>query len=165
MYKKLGKGEIIVSVLLYVFALVYSILEDYQVNIIPFELALLVFMICIAYLFFNRVVKLLVNRNKNDFYCTSAFIQSTKFIQAGNGSYICYIIKYEDESHNTHIEELHNFFSIKSLNVGDEVKINIDKNDPNNIIVAFSDFMIAIITCVIGIVLEMILIVVYICAH
>ncbi len=165
MYNKLGKDEIIVSISLFIFVLVYRILEDYQVNMIPSDLALLVLMICTAYLCFNRVVKLLINRNKNNFYCTSAVIQSTKYIPAGRGSYICYVIKYEDESRNTHIEELHNFFSIKSLKVGDEIKINIDKNNPNNIIVAFSDLMIAIIMCVIGIVFEMLLIIVYVCAH
>ena len=164
-YNKLGKDEIIVSISLFIFALVYRILEDYQVNMIPSGLALLVLMICTAYLCFNRVVKLLINRNKNNFYCTSAVIQSTKYIPAGRGSYICYVIKYEDESRNTHIKELHNFYSIKSLKVGDEIKINIDKNNPDDITEPFSNFMIAIITCVIGIVFEFILIVMYICAH
>ena len=93
-YNKLGKDEIIVSISLFIFALVYRILEDYQVNMIPSDLALLVLMICTAYLCFNRVVKLLINRNKNNFYCTSAVIQSTKYIPAGRGSYICYVIKY-----------------------------------------------------------------------
>ena len=165
MYNKLGKDEIIVSILLFIFVLVYRILEDYQVNMIPSDLALLVLMTCTAYLCFNRVVKLLVNRNKNNFYCTSAVIQSTKYIPAGRGSYICYVIKYEDESRNTHIKELHNFYSIKSLKVGDEIKINIDKNNPNDITETFSNFMIAIITCAMGIIFEIILIVVYICAH
>jgi len=164
-YNKLGKDEIIVSILLFIFVLVYRILEDYQVNMIPSDLALLVLMTCTAYLCFNRVVKLLVNRNKNNFYCTSAVIQSTKYIPAGRGSYICYVIKYEDESRNTHIKELHNFYSIKSLKVGDEIKINIDKNNPNDITETFSNFMIAIITCAMGIIFEIILIVVYICAH
>ena len=122
-------------------------------------------MICTAYLCFNRVVKLLVNRNKNNFYCTSAVIQSTKYVHAGKGSYICYVIKYEDESNNPHIKELRNFFSIKSLDVGDEIKIKIDQNDSNNIILPFSDLAIAIIMCVIGIVFETFLIVIYVCAH
>ena len=165
MYNKLGKDEIIVSISLFIFVLVYRILEDYQVNMISSDLALLVLMLCTAYLCFNRVVKLLINRTKNNFYCTSAVIQSTKYIPAGRGSYICYVIKYEDESRNTHIKELHNFYSIKSLKVGDEIKINIDKNNPDDITEPFSNFMIAIITCVIGIVFEFILIVMYICAH
>ncbi len=165
MYHKLGKDEIIVSISLFTFALVYRILEDYQVNMIPSDLALLVLMTCTAYLCFNRVVKLLVNRKKNNFYCTSAVIQSTKYVPAGRGSYICYVIQYEDKIRNTHFKELHSVFSIKSLKVGDEIKINVDQNDPNNVIVAFSDFVIAIIMCVMGIVFETILIVVYVCAH
>lgn len=164
MYNKLGKDEIIVSVLLFIFAIVYRILEDYKVNMIPPELALLVLIICTAYLCFNRGVKFMINQitNKNNFYCTSAFIRSTKFIQAGRGSYICYLIEYEDESHNTHVKELHNFFSIKNLKIGDKIKINVNRNDPDNIIVAFSDFIIAIIMCVIGIIFESVLIAVYI---
>lgn len=165
MYNKLGKDEIIVSISLFIFLLGYCISEDYQANTFPPEFALLVLMICTAYLCFNRVVKLLINRNKNNFYCTSAVIQSTKFVHAGKGSYICYVIKYEDESNNPHIKELHNFFSIKSLDVGDEIKIKIDQNDSNNIILPFSDLAIAIIMCVIGIVFETFLIVICVCAH
>ncbi|MCI6561721.1 MAG: hypothetical protein MR434_10045, partial [Ruminococcus sp.] len=75
-YQKLGKCEIIVSLLLFIFWLVYSILEKYQVNLISSDFVLLVWMISIAYLFFNRIVKLLVNRNKNNFYSTYAYIQS-----------------------------------------------------------------------------------------
>ena len=165
MYNKLGKDEIIVSISLFIFLLGYGISEDYQANTLPPEFALLVLMICTAYLCFNRVVKLLVNRNKNNFYCTSAVIQSTKFVHAGKGGYICYVIKYEDESNNPHIKELYNFFSIKNLDVGDEIKIKIDQNDSNNIILPFSDLAIAIIMCVIGIVFETFLIVIYVCAH
>lgn len=164
-YQKLSKSEIIVSLLLFLFWLVYSILEDYQVNLISSDFAFLVWMISIAYLFFNRIVKLLVNQNKNNFYCTFAFIQSTKFIQAGKGSYLSYVIKYEDGNSNIHVKELHGFFSVKNLIPGDKIKINVDKNNPNNIVVAYSDLMIAIIMCVMGIVFESILIVVYICAH
>ncbi len=165
MYNKLGKDEIIVSISLFIFLLVYRISEDYQANTLPPEFALLVLMIGTAYLCFNRVVKLLINRNKNNFYCASAVIQSTKLVHAGKGGYICHVIKYEDESNNPHTKELHNFFSIKSLDVGDEIKIKIDENDSNNIILPFSDLAIAIIMCVIGIVFETFLIVIYVCAH
>ncbi len=164
-YQKLGKCEIIVSLLLFIFLLVYSILENYQVNLISSDFVLLVWMISIAYLFFNRIVKLLVNRNKNNFYSTYAYIQSTKFIYAGKGSYLSYVIKYEDENSNTHIKELDGFFTIRNLIAGDKIKININKNNPNNITVAYSDLIVAIILCVIGIVFESIIIVVYVLAH
>ncbi len=167
MHHELSKDEIIVSVLLFTFAIFYRISEDHQANVISHELALLIFMICTAFLCFNRIVKLLINRvtNRNNFYCTSAFIQYTKFIPSGKGSYICYIIRYQDESHNIHEKELHSFFSIRNIKIGDEIKINVDRNNPDNIIVVLSDFMIAIIMCVIGIIFESILIAVYMYAH
>ena len=164
-YHKLSKGEIIVSLLLFIFWIVYSILEDYQVNLISYDFIFLVWMISIAYLFFNRIVKLLVNRNKYNFYCTSAFIQSTKFISTGRGGYLSYVIKYEDKNNNTYTKELQDFFSIKNLIPGDKIKINIDRDNPNNIVVAYSDFIIAIIMCVMGIVFESIIIAVYVGVH
>ena len=99
------------------------------------------------------------------FYSTYAYIQSTKFIYAGKGSYLSYVIKYEDENSNTHIKELDGFFTIRNLIAGDKIKININKNNPNNITVAYSDLIVAIILCVIGIVFESIIIVVYVLAH
>ena len=55
MYNKLGKDEIIVSISLFIFVLVYRILEDYQVNMISSDLALLVLMLCTAYLCFYNL--------------------------------------------------------------------------------------------------------------
>ncbi len=167
MYNQLGKDEIVISMLLFIFAIIYRTSEECQPNIIPIEIVLLILLISTSYLFFNRIVKLLINymKNKDNFYDASAFIQSTKYIPAGKGSYICYFIKYEDKSHNFHIKELHSFFSIKNLKIGDEIKIKVDHNNPDNIILPFSDLAIAIIMGIIGIIFESILISVYICTH
>ena len=101
-------------------------------------------------------------RKKDDFYCTSALIQTLKFKGAGRAGYVCYVIDYEDENNNLHTKELHTFCSIKSLKPGDKIKINVDRNNPDNIIVVDSDLLIAITICAAGIAFESSIIISYI---
>lgn len=110
----------------------------------------------------NRIVKLIFKRKKDDFYCTTALIQTLKFKGAGRAGYVCYVIDYEDENNNLHTKELHTFCSIKSLKPGDKIKINVDRNNPDNIIVVDSDLLIAITICAAGIAFESFIIISYI---
>ncbi|MBE6860088.1 MAG: hypothetical protein E7499_02175 [Ruminococcus sp.] len=157
-----SKDEIIVTILLCIFMFVNLISKDYQVDILSNELSLLVLVVASSYLFFNRIVKLIFKRKKNDFYCTTALIQTLKFKGAGRAGYVCYVIDYEDENNNLHTKELHTFCSIKSLKPGDKIKINVDRNNPDNIIVVDSDLLIAITICAAGIAFESFIIISYI---
>ena len=72
-------------------------------------------MFFIAYLFFNRVIKLLIFiiKNKNKFYETTCTVQDIKFRKIKSGGYNYHIVNYTDADKKMHIKEIHSSFSIK----------------------------------------------------
>ena len=51
---------------------------------------------------------------------------------------------------------------MKKWKIGDKLNIRVNRNDPDKIIIDFSDLGIAIIMCVVGIVFEIILFGIYV---
>lgn len=162
MYKDFSKYERISMFFPCISAFMYRISEDYKIDIISLETALIIAMISAAYLCFNRVIKLLIDVaiNKNNFYDTVFTIQDIR-----RGRYEFYIVKYNDADNNAHIKEIHASFSIKKWKIGDEIKIKVSNINSDTIIIVFSDTAMAVIMSVLGIIFETILFTAYIHAH
>ena len=164
MYKQFTNAEIAVLLSMEAAALIYSIAEDHKLIKVPLLLRLIVCELCFGYVFFHRSVKLLINafKNKNNFYGTTAEIADIKKCQTlGDGSYDYYIIKYEYKN-KTYTQEIHNSFSITRWQKGDRIKIKVDRDAPDNIIVVFSDLAIAVLMSIIGIIFTAVPIAIYI---
>ena len=74
MYKVLGKGERIVGMASITFALVYRVLADYAKIYIPDVIVFIVLLAAFGYLFFNRVVKLVIDAVKMRNKCFDTFL-------------------------------------------------------------------------------------------
>ena len=164
MYKGFSKDEIIISAAVLTAIFVYRILEISKIHIISPKAVILMLMVMIAYLCFNRVIKLIFNliKNGNDFYNAIAVVQDIRYLNVGRSGYNFYVVKYEDEKHITHTQEIHSSFSIKKWKIGDSVKIKVNSEDPDNIIIVFSVLMLSVILSIMGIVFESIAIIIYI---
>ncbi len=167
MYKRFGKDEIIISAGAVTALVVYRILEDNNIHIIPPKVAILVLMTLIDYLCFNRVIKFMFNliKGRNNFYNTIATVQNIHYSEVGRSGYNYYVVKYEDAKHIPHIKEIHSSFSIKKWKIGDKIRIRVNSNDPDNIIVVFSDLMLCIIMSIMGVLFESIALTIYLNIH
>jgi hypothetical protein len=162
MHKDFCKDEAIVSMVGVTLALIYRILDNNHIAV-PKEIVFFLFMFFIAYLFFNRVIKLLIFiiKNKNKFYETTCTVQDIKFRKIKSGGYNYHIVNYTDADKKMHIKEIHSSFSIKKWKIGDNIKIKVSMDDPETIIIPFSDTALAIIMSIIGITSEAIKVAVY----
>ena len=111
----------------------------------------------------NRTIKMLINliRNYRNIYGTEFIVKEIMYKPAGRTSYPVYIAEYTDRDNKSHTKEIHSSFSIKKWKKGDIIKIKVDSEDPENIIIPFSDFSMAVIMSVIGIALEIVLVSIY----
>lgn len=162
MYKDFSKDEIFVMIFMSIFAIAYRIL--YRYRSIPAKAAIIVFIICVGYLCFNRTIKFVtaLKRNTDGFYRTVCTIRDIEYKPAGRGSYPVYIAHYTDLDDRDHIKEIHSSFSVKKWKIGDRIKIKVDRGDPDNIIIVFSDLSLAIIMSIMGVAVEIILFEIYI---
>ena len=167
MYKNYTKTEIAVLGTLMTAALIYRIANDTKIVRIPSGVILLIWIFCIGYIFFNRSIKLLINavKNRNNFCVITAEITEIKhFYMSRGGGYDYYIISYE-YMNKSYSQEIHNSFSIKKWKKGDRIKIKVNKNAPDNIIIVFSDVSTAVLMSIIGLLFEAVPIAVYLHTH
>ncbi len=166
MYKKFTNAEIAVMGFMLIAALIYRIAEDYKLIKVPSVIVLIVWLLSMGYIFFNRSIKLLINAisNRNNFHITTAEITDIKEFQHSNGSYDYYIISYKYKN-KPYTQEIHVSFSIHKWKKGDRIKIKVDRNSPENIIIIFSDLSAALLMSIIGLIFEAVPIAVYIKTH
>ncbi|MCR4889794.1 MAG: hypothetical protein K5979_11550 [Ruminococcus sp.] len=164
MYKDFGKDEMAVIVFTSVFAIVYRLLSDNDIRFINGRLAIGILIISVAYLFFNRVIKLMIDAMvmRKNFYYTFLTIQDIWYRQLGRGKYKVFMADYTDAKNKVHNKEIHSAFSIKKWKKGDRIKIKVSTKDPEKIIILFSDAAIAFIRLFVGIVFETVLFTIYI---
>ena len=164
MYKDFGKDEMAVIVFTGVFAIVYRLLSDNDIRFINGRLAIGVLIISVAYLFFNRVIKLMIDAMvmRKNFYYTFLTIQDIRRRQSTKGNYKYFIAEYTDNKKHLHSKEIHSSFSVKKWKKGDRIKIKVSTKDPEKIIILFSDASIAFIRLFVGIVFETVLFTIYI---
>ena len=167
MYKNFTHAEIAVMGFMLIAALIFRITDDYKIIRIPSEVILLIWIFCIGYIFFNRSIKLLINaiKNRNNFCVITAEITEIKhFYMSRGGGYDYYIISYE-YMNKSYSQEIHNSFSIKKWKKDDRIKIKVNKNAPDNIIIVFSDVSTAVLMSIIGLIFESVPIAVYLHTH
>ena len=162
MYKNIGKDELIVIYIAIATALVYRLLQKYE--LIPDGVMLIIFILAVAYLFFNRTVKFIVlaSKMKGDSYETYLTIEDITRVRLGRGSYDVFTGRYEDERHKEHVKDIHGAFSIRKWKVGDRIRIRVSVSDPENIIIVHSDAALAVFWTILGILIETALITVYV---
>ncbi len=160
MHKAISVDETVVALLAFLLACIYRISD----NIIPAGVVLLVMMIAVAYLCFNRVIKMIINRlmNKNGFYHAIGTIKAIRYQESGRGRYKIHVVQYADSENNIHIKEIHSAFSIKKWCVGDKINIKVNSDNHNEIIIPASDMALAIIMSVMGVTVETILLLIYV---
>lgn len=167
MYKEFTNTELAVMGSMLIAALIYRISDDHNLIRVPSGIILVVWVLGIGYIFFNRSVKLLINtiKNRKNFHITIAEITDIKhFYMTRGGGYDYYIIKYEYRN-KSYSQEVHSSFSITKWKIGDRIKIKVNKNAPDNIIIVFSDLAMAVLMSIIGIIFTAVPIAVYICTH
>lgn len=162
MHNDFSKDEKFVMIFICIFAIAYRIFDKYK--FISGKAALLILIISAGYLFFNRTIKFLfdLKMNSDSFFRTVCTIQDIKHRPTGRGAYPVYIAHYTDLENNHHIKEIHSSFSVKKWKIGDQLNIRVNRNNPDKIIIDFSDLCLAIIMCITGIVFEIILFEIYI---
>lgn len=167
MYKDFSKAEMIVLFSGPAFALLYNILEKHHLHIIPIQAVLIAAMIYFAYMFFNRVIKFIIQVHSMRGHCyeTTFRIQSITRRKIRGGSYKVFTGEYVDAENRSHKQQIHNAFSIRQWKTGDEIKIKVSEADPENIIIVFSDMAMAIFMSIWGIMSEAIIIVIYLCIN
>ncbi len=112
----LTKDEWVVGAFTLLFAMTYRILDICELRIIPPKIAILVLMISVLYLFFNRIVKMLISsaRNKGGYYDTVLTVVDELLFPLRRGHYTVYSVRYVDFNNHEHIKEIHSTFTLKS---------------------------------------------------
>ena len=164
MYKVLGKGERIVGIASITFALVYRVLADYAKIYIPDVIVFIVLLAAFGYLFFNRVVKLVIDAVKMRNKCFDTFftIESIGETEDFGSRYKVFTVSYCDEENKLFIKEIHSAFSVRKWKVGDRVKIKVSREDPEKIIIPSSDIFLAVLMSLLGTATETAVIAVYV---
>ena len=148
-------------------ALLYRILENHRLHILPLSAVLITMMICAAYLWFNRVIKYIIQVKSMRGHCyeTTFTIQNITRRRVGRGSYKVFIGEYTDAENRRHSKEIHSAFSIRKWNIGDEIRIRVSEADPESIVVVFSDTAMAIFMSILGAICESVLMIAVIYAN
>jgi len=166
-YKNFSRDELFFCVFIWITGIGYRILEDCGIRIVSPKVIILVLAFSAAYLFFNRVIKLMITivKNKYNFHDTFFTVEDIVYIPIGRGGYDAYIVSYNDVDNRRHTKEIHSSFSVKKWQIGDQIRIKVSKNHPDTILIVFSDIALAIIISLTGIMFEMILITIYLHIH
>ncbi|WP_154662839.1 hypothetical protein [Ruminococcus albus] len=77
----------------------------------------------------------------------------------GRGLHTVYITEYVDYKNKKHKEKVFRSFSIKKWEIGTQLKIKINRNNLEQMIIVFSDICEAIFESILGTVFESILII------
>ncbi|MDE5584282.1 MAG: hypothetical protein K2J08_11345 [Ruminococcus sp.] len=99
--------------------------------------------------------------NHDNFYRTVCTIKDIKHMPVGKGFYPVYIVHYTDFDKNHHIKEIHSSFSVKKWKTGEQLNIRVNRNNPDKIIIDFSDLSLAVIMSIMGIIFAIILFEIY----
>lgn len=163
MYQNFSKDELFFYACIGITAIGYRILEDCGIRIVTPKVIILVLAFSAAYLFFNRVIKLMITiaKNKYDYYDSFFTVEDIVHIPIGRFGYDAYIVNYNDIDYHRHTKEIHSSFSVKRWQIGDKIRIKVSKKHPDTILIVFSDIALAIINSVIGVIFEVILITIY----
>ncbi len=166
MYKGFKKSENIVSMIALLFALIYRVLADYAKIYIPLTAVLIVMFAAFAYLFFNRVVTLVIDAARMRNRCFDTFLTIEKIWgNTGFGSsYNVFTVSYPDAENRLCYKDIHSAFSIKKWKVGDRIRIKVSRDDPEKIIIPSSDIFLAVLMSLIGIAAETAVAAVYLLA-
>ncbi len=160
MYKPITKDEFIVISFMLLSATLYRVFDDFTKIHFSGKFVIIIFMILSGYLLFNRQVKMIINLiiKRKLYYPVTAVITEIKnqSVNYGvvKGKYPVFVITYHNENNKISVKELHNFFSIKSIKKGQKVKLMINRNNLDDIIVVSSDVFLFIIYCIMGIIFE-----------
>ena len=156
MYKGFNKGEVIVSMIAILFALVYRILADHASINLPAAVVFIVMFVSFGYLFFNRVVTLAIDAAKMRNKCFDTFLTIEKIW--GNKSfgseYKIFTASYLDAEDKLRMKTIHQAFSIRKWKVGDRIRIKVSREDPEKIIIPSSDIFLAVLMSLLGIAAE-----------
>ncbi len=163
MYKPITKDEIIVMILMFSFAVLYRILDDFAEIHFSGKHIIAVAMIFVGYLLFNRQIKFIVNliRKRKLYYSAVAEITDIKkhtanYVVVG-GKYSVFVIQYQDLHKKICTQELHNFFSIREIKTGQKINLKINCQNSDDMIVMSSDIFLFLFYCVSGIIVESVL--------
>jgi len=166
MYKPITTDEYIAIFLMISLAVVHRILDGAFKT--GSSVIFIAYMAIVGYLCFNRQVKFLwrcISKRKN-YYPTVGVIGEINSIPvsfgAVHGKYPSYVVSYLNESNEKCVEEIHNFFSVRSIKAGQKIKLRINRENTDDMIVLPSDIFLFVLLCIMGILFETGLLALYI---
>ena len=164
MYKHITRDENVVIILMLLFGAVCGLSEKTHFS---GKIVIAIFMIFSGYLFFNRQVKMIVDRSKKrkTYYPVTAVITETKEQSldygVAKGKYPVFVIEYRAEDGKMCTKELHNFFSIRKIKTGQKVGLLVNRDNSDDIIVKSSDVFLFVLLCVLGVIIEFVLVIIF----
>ncbi len=166
MYKPITPDEYLFIFLTFSLALLHRALEG-SLKTVSGGI-FIVYIAAVGYLCFNRQVKFLWRCivNRKNYYPTVGVIGETHSnpvsFGAVHGKYPSYVVSYFNESNEKCVKEIHNFFSVKSIKAGQKIKLRINRDNTDDMIVLPSDIFLFVLLSVIGIMFECGFLVLYI---
>ncbi len=159
MHEGFSKDEINVLMIMCGCLIIYALLDGFGLHSNRyFSLAgIIILMLFIAYMCFNRFIKLLIFSKKGGFYDSTAVVKDIEYEKSIVKRVEYYIIEYTDEKYKVHEEKIYRYASVKDWDIGKKLKIKINKTKPDKIIIAGSDFAVSLIWLISGIIAEIIL--------
>ena len=165
MHKNFTKDERVAIDILILYSVVCAIfiIARFNNERLRIQIGIAFLILFIGYMFFNRTVKFIffILKNRKHLYDSNCTITDKKYTRMGKATITVYISEYKDSKNKKHKEDIFRSFSIKKWEIGTQLKIKINKNDPEQIIIVFSDICEAIFESILGTVFEIILIIVF----
>lgn len=159
MHEGFSKDEIIVLMSMNGSLAIYALLDGFGLHSNRyFSLAgIIILMLFIAYMCFNRFIKLMILSKKGDFYDSTAVVKDIEYEKNIVKRVEYYKIEYSDAQYKVHEEKVYRYSAVKSWDIGKKLKIKINITKPDKIIIAGSDFAVSLIWLISGIIAEIVL--------
>lgn len=166
MHNDFTKDEKAAVAILILYSFVWTILAIAHIDIgyLMSQSLLVINILFVGYMFFNRTIKFIffILKNKKYLYASTCRITHTENIRWGRGFKTVYISEYTDSKDQIHNERIFRSFTLKTWEIGEQIKIKINSKNPEQIILVFSDLFTAIFGSIIGTIFEIILITLFI---
>ena len=164
MYRAITKDENIVIIFTLSFAVAYRIFSDYLHIHFSGKYIIILLMILLGYLLFNRQVKFIIHwRNHRKLYYLA--IATITEIKEHSTRYPVFVIEYQNQDNQLCTKELHSFFSIKSIKKNQKIHLMVNRDNPSDIIVKSSDSFLFAFYCIMGVIVELILMIILVNIH